>query len=83
VLHPNLVLTKDDERALSPEKDSKVDVNDLIKRFADGDQSTQGGTNAFAEDFIANLKGEDNTECPICFSEIENPMVIPKCMHQL
>ncbi|KAJ3518013.1 hypothetical protein NLJ89_g135 [Agrocybe chaxingu] len=83
VLHPTLVLTKDDERALSPENDGRVDVNDLIKRFVEDGQTTPGGSNEFVENFIANLKGEDNVDCPICFNEMEVPMVVPRCMHQL
>lgn len=75
------MLTEDDERALSPEKDGKVDVNDLIKRFAEG--SPGGSSNTFAEEFLANLNDNDNADCPICFNEMEVPMVIPKCMHQL
>ncbi|KAF8167532.1 DNA repair protein RAD5, partial [Crassisporium funariophilum] len=82
VLHPSLVLTKGDERVLSPEGDSRVDVNDLIKRFADSGQSSEGGPSTFAENFIANLTGDDNADCPICFNEMETTMVIPKCMHQ-
>ncbi|KAF9532114.1 SNF2 family N-terminal domain-containing protein [Crepidotus variabilis] len=80
VLHPNLVVTKDDERALSPAGDARVDVNDLIQRFAEGQQSIQGST--FADEFVANLKGNELGECPICFGEMENPMIIPDCMHQ-
>ncbi|KAF8956086.1 RAD5-like protein [Flammula alnicola] len=82
VLHPNLVLTNDDTRALSPEGDGRVDVNDLIKRFADGAQSAEGGPSTFAEEFMANLNGAANADCPICFNEMEIPMVVPKCMHQ-
>lgn len=81
VLHPHLVLTKDDERALSPSKDSPLDVNDLIKRLAEGGKASGPGN--FAEQFIAGLTGDDNADCPICFNEIETPMIIPKCMHQL
>ncbi|CAA7268072.1 unnamed protein product [Cyclocybe aegerita] len=82
VLHPTLVLIKDDERALSPEKDGRADVNDLIKRFAEDGQTTPDGSNEFAENFMANLKGEDNADCPIYFNEMEVPMVVPRCMHQ-
>lgn len=83
VLHPSLVLTKDDERALSPPGDDSIGANDLIQRFTEDKQPAEGGSNAFVEQFIANLKGDDIAECPICFSEVENPMVIPQCMHQL
>jgi len=83
VLHPSLVLTKDDERALSPPGDDITSVNDLIRRLAEDKQPVEGGSNTFVEQFIANLKGGDIAECPICFGEVESPMVIPQCMHQL
>lgn len=83
VLHPSLVLTKNVERALSPDDGGSVDVNDLIARFAQEGQSADGGPSKFADNFIASLKHEDNADCPICFNEMEAPMVIPKCMHQL
>lgn len=83
MLHPNLVLTKADERALSPSGDDTIGVHDLIQRFADEKQFAKGGSNSFVEHFIANLKADDITECPICFSEVESPMFIPQCMHQL
>ncbi|KJA28563.1 hypothetical protein HYPSUDRAFT_33995 [Hypholoma sublateritium FD-334 SS-4] len=76
VLHPSLVLTTGEERAMSPEKNGKVDVNDLVKHFAEGERST------FAEEFVANLNGDDNRECPICFNEMEVAMIVPQCMHQ-
>ncbi|KAF9566925.1 DNA repair protein RAD5 [Agrocybe pediades] len=82
VLHPNLVLTPNDERVMSPEGDGKVSINELVERFAENGPSGEGQTNAFAENFIANLKVEDNADCPICFNEMEVPMVIPKCLHQ-
>jgi len=75
------VLTKDDERALSPSGDSQLNVTDLIKRLAEDGKASE--SNNFAEQFIAGLAGDDNADCPICFNEIEIPMVIPKCMHQL
>ena len=83
VLHPNLVLTKNVERALSPDDGGRVDVNDLIARFAQEGQVADGGPSKFADNFIASLKHDDNADCPICFNEMEAPMVIPKCMHQL
>ncbi|KDR85554.1 hypothetical protein GALMADRAFT_51611 [Galerina marginata CBS 339.88] len=82
VLHPSLVLTKNDERTLSPDGDDRLTVNELIGRFAEGEGSDASKPNAFAENFIANLNGDDNADCPICFNEMENPMIVPKCMHQ-
>lgn len=77
MLHPNLVLTTGEERALSPENNGKINVDDLVKHFADGERST------FAEEFVSNLNGDDNRECPICFNEMEVVMIITQCMHQL
>lgn len=72
---------KDDESLLPTNGNGNIDVNDLVKNFAQGTQAND--SKAFAEDFMASLNGEGLTECPICFSEMENPMVIPQCMHQL
>lgn len=70
------------ERALSPSKDSQpLDVTDMIKHLAEDGNASELST--FTEQFIAGLTGDDNTDCPICFNEIEIPMVIPRCMHQL
>ncbi|KAI3622763.1 dna repair protein rad5 [Moniliophthora roreri] len=80
VLHPSLVLEEEGGRALSPAGDGTIDINDLIKKFAedqDGD-----ATNTFAETVLANLHEDDTKECPICLDVMETPMVIPECMHQ-
>jgi len=83
VLHPNLVLTPDDERALSPEGDGQVSIHELVERFAKDGPSGEGQVNTFAEDFVVKLDVDDNADCPICFNEMEIPMVIPKCLHKL
>ena len=83
MLHPKLVLTEKDGRALSPGGDGNVDVNDLIRRFVGDDPNSGEKSNTFAETFMANLTGDDIAECPICFSEPEAPAFIPGCMHQL
>lgn len=83
VLHPNLVLTADDERALSPAGDGKVDVNELIKQFVQDESSSSGSPNTFAENALVNIAHDDAMECPICFDVIDSPMVVPNCMHQL
>ncbi|KAF8079094.1 DNA repair protein RAD5 [Lyophyllum atratum] len=82
VLHPNLVLTADDERALSPDGDGTIDVNDLIRRFAATESGMEGSNNAFAEEVLANLADAEAEECPICMDVMETPMIIPGCMHQ-
>ncbi|KAF8831949.1 hypothetical protein HHX47_DHR1000904 [Lentinula edodes] len=51
VLHPNLVFTKNDERALSPSGDGIVDVNEMIKKFAENEEQS----NVFAETVLADL----------------------------
>lgn len=69
------------ERALSPSKDSLLDVDDMIKHLAEDGNASE--LSPFAEQFIAGLTSDDNADCPICFNEIETPMVIQGCMHQL
>lgn len=68
---------------MSPEGDDRLTVNELMERLAENGQSSAGTSNPFLENFVANLDVDDNADCPICFSEIENPVVVPGCMHQL
>ena len=83
VLHPRLVLTNDEGRALSPGADGIVDVNDLIRRFAEGESTSEDGSkNTFAEEVLANLGEAEAGECPICLDVMETPMIIPGCLHQ-
>ncbi|KAI0029488.1 SNF2 family N-terminal domain-containing protein [Vararia minispora EC-137] len=86
VLHPSLVLIKDSDPdgGSAPTGDGRVDINALIKQFADGDASigTQGG-NAYAEKVLKSLSQDDNVdECTICMDGMERPMMFPKCMHK-
>lgn len=79
VLHPNLVLSKPaHEDSLGGET---IDVETLIKSFAQGAGSSQNG-NVFAEDALQSLGQDDNTECPICLDVMEISMIIPDCMHR-
>ena len=77
------MLTGDEGRALSPEADGIVDVNDLIRRFAEGGHTSEdGGKNTFAEEVLANLGEAEAGECPVCLDVMETPMIIPVCLHQ-
>ncbi|KAJ3890429.1 DNA repair protein RAD5 [Lentinula edodes] len=80
VLHPNLVFTKNDERALSPSGDGIVDVNEMIKKFAENEEQS----NVFAETVLADLddQAEGASECPICLDVMEIPMIVPECLHR-
>jgi DNA repair protein RAD5 len=81
VLHPDLVLTDDDERAVSPDGDGIITVNDMVQRFTEAENAGDEGKNAFAEEVLSNLNGEQNEECPICLDIMQTPMIIPGCMH--
>lgn len=84
MLHPNLVLSSDDERSLPEDGDGTVDVNELIKRFSQGNQTEEGSGNVFAQNALENLDidGADS-ECPLCLDVIQSPMLVPECMHRL
>ncbi|KAF5385213.1 hypothetical protein D9615_001117 [Tricholomella constricta] len=83
VLHPSLVLTADDERVLSPGGDGAVDVNEMIRQFADNESVGEGSSNnSFAEEVLSNLADAEAEECPICLDVMDTPMIIPGCMHQ-
>ncbi|KAI0756307.1 SNF2 family N-terminal domain-containing protein [Daedaleopsis nitida] len=84
VLHPNLVLTNNDNAVRSkaaPSSSGTVDIQDLIKRFGEG-ENTAGDNNVYAEGVLANLGQEEDAECPICFDVMETPIILPDCMHQ-
>lgn len=79
MLHPNLVISAREE---SVDRNGEgVDVEALIKRFEEGDTSSED-TNVFAEQVLANLAQKDDAECPICFDVMDIPVLIPVCMHQ-
>lgn len=54
----------------------------MIRRFADGERTGEGGQNNFTEEVLANLMDAEASECPICLDVMETPMIIPECMHQ-
>lgn len=62
--------------------DGVIEVNDLMQRLI-GEEGEDQKPNVFAENFLENLAKAEVEECPICFSEMETPIVIPECMHQL
>ncbi|KAH9837360.1 SNF2 family N-terminal domain-containing protein [Rhodofomes roseus] len=80
VLHPNLVLSGADE-GIKASSAGAVDVNALIKQFDEG-KDTPGDNKVFAEGVLANLEGEEEQECPICFDVMDTPTIVPICMHQ-
>ncbi|KAF8204424.1 DNA repair protein RAD5 [Mycena galopus ATCC 62051] len=71
-------------RTFSPEDaEGTVDVNELIKRFANDGQEGEGGGNVFAQNAINDLQiDEADAECPICMDVMQCPMIIPQCMHR-
>ncbi|THV06582.1 hypothetical protein K435DRAFT_645293 [Dendrothele bispora CBS 962.96] len=79
VLHPHLVLSDNDQRALSPVGDGLVDVNDLIKKFADENGESN---NTFAETVLANIEEDESGECPICLDVMDTPTIVPECLHR-
>ncbi|KAH9929764.1 SNF2 family N-terminal domain-containing protein [Fomitopsis serialis] len=80
VLHPNLVLSSDNE-GIKASSAGAVDVDALIKQFDEGNNSPSDNK-VFAEGVLANLEGEEERECPICFDVMDTPTIIPNCLHQ-
>lgn len=70
-----------DDGGSSQTSDGTVDVNVLIKRFGQGD-NTAGDSKVFAEGVLANIGQDEPMECPICFDVMDTPTIIPNCMHQ-
>ncbi|KAF7347384.1 DNA repair protein RAD5 [Mycena venus] len=83
VLHPNLVLSSDDQRSLPEDAEGTVDVNALIKRFANDEEAGEGNANVFAQNALKDLQvDEADAECPMCMDVMQSPMIIPECMHR-
>ena len=82
VLHPNLVLSAEDES--DPRSSGEVDINSMIRRFSKDEGISDGNdSNVFAEGVLANLSDlESDGECPICLDVMLSPMIIPNCMHR-
>ncbi|KAK0233552.1 SNF2 family N-terminal domain-containing protein [Armillaria fumosa] len=80
VLHPSLVLSSEEDRALSPSGDGFIEIKDILGAFQE-DEGSSSGSNIFAQNALANL-GEDTSECPICMDVMEKPMLVPECMHK-
>ncbi|TFK56768.1 hypothetical protein OE88DRAFT_1650222, partial [Heliocybe sulcata] len=76
VLHPSLILPA--ERDGSVEVDDQVDINSMIKEFAEGIEDSD----AFAKTVLSNLDKSDQVECPLCLDVMDTPMIIPGCLHQ-
>lgn len=81
VLHPSLVLSPEEDRALSLCGDGFIDIKDILDAFQENDRGSASGSRVFAQNALANL-GEDASECPICMDVMDKPMIVPECMHQ-
>jgi DNA repair protein RAD5 len=82
VLHPNLVLSSDEQAGRSSSAgNTLVAVDDLVKDFTAG-EATESSKTSFADSVVANLETDDTQECPICLDVMQAPMIIPRCLHQ-
>jgi DNA repair protein RAD5 len=81
VLHPNLVLSSDNQvERRSNAGNMLVAVDDLIKDFIAGE--AESSKTSFADNVAAKLELDDAQECPICLDVMQTPMIIPRCLHQ-
>lgn len=83
MLHPSLVLSEDTggEGTSDEAASSSLNVNDMIKQFAQDEDSDQTGE-TYAHTVLKNLSVEVDEECPICMDIMEDPVLIPVCMHK-
>jgi DNA repair protein RAD5 len=83
VLHPSLVLSReeDDEGASTSSPGSNINVNEMIKQFADREGNGDGSNETYAQNVLANLKATGAEECPICMDVMEEPVLLPACAH--
>ncbi|KAI6048010.1 SNF2 family N-terminal domain-containing protein [Pisolithus marmoratus] len=81
VLHPDLVVNPDDSQNPTS-KPSAIDLDMLISDISKDSNCEGGSKKAFAENVLADLANASEVECPICLDVVENPLIIPRCMHQ-
>lgn len=82
VLHPSLVLCEDDSAEnISGQSTDNLNVNDMIKQFTQDEDGEQTGE-TYAQSVLKNLSVETDEECPICMDIMEDPVLIPICMHK-
>jgi DNA repair protein RAD5 len=82
VLHPGLVLEKEEAGDSGSSKSKNFDIDDLIRKFNTDPDGGHNPTAVFAEGVLANLADDDASECPICFDVMQIPTIIPGCAHQ-
>ncbi|KAG6336243.1 hypothetical protein ID866_2862 [Astraeus odoratus] len=83
VLHPDLVVSRDDlENESLEQKGNAIDVGALMAEASKGSASENISKNTFAESVLANLANAAEVECPICLDVMETPLIIPTCLHQ-
>ncbi|KAL4070532.1 SNF2 family N-terminal domain-containing protein [Scleroderma citrinum] len=80
VLHPDLVVTRDNDGQLSP-KDNAINVDVLMADIARDPNCEGTSKKTFAESVLANLATAE-VECPICLDVAESPLIVSSCMHQ-
>ncbi|KIJ66394.1 hypothetical protein HYDPIDRAFT_109414 [Hydnomerulius pinastri MD-312] len=85
VLHPDLVVDLENDQDTKQSTDSKdgvIDVDALMTDISEGHPSDGTSKTAFAASVLANLSTAEAEECPICLDVMQNPTIIPLCMHQ-
>lgn len=78
VLHPSFVISENEEE---PAGDSHVDIKQLVKQASKTGSSDDKNDN-YARDVLSKLSSVSEEECPICMDIMEEPMLIPNCMHK-
>lgn len=63
---------------MGKDADGDIDMEDLFAKFQE-----EGGENQFAKDVLANIETDDGEECALCLDIMDEPVLLPKCSHQL
>lgn len=86
VLHPSLVQLNREE-SMAPEghnDNSPISLKSLLEQFSgtnNTDQKSEGISNTFAEGVLTNLEEVNQQECAVCLDLMENPVLVPNCLH--
>lgn len=75
------------EESIAPEGDdgeSPISLKSLLEQFSGKsniDQASEGISNTFAEGVLTNLEEVNQQECAVCLDLMENPVLVPNCLH--
>jgi DNA repair protein RAD5 len=77
------VKVKEKEDTVEPDDNNgQVDIDSLISQFTGGTEEDDEGPSAvYAEDVLKKLDEADGQECAVCLDIMDQPVLVPNCLH--